>query len=351
VSSLLDREILANFPKVELHRHLEGSFPAARLHELSLKNKLPLPRDLEAFKKEVQFPKDSPPDFLAFLAKFKTDWYNSLEDVDFIAYHAVRELVRDGIYFVELRFSPEHFSLKNDFDRVEVARLVIAAGDRAAAEAGLHIRYLLTFNRNKQSGEEMIALYNRLKQLGNNRIVGIDLAGDEINYPPELFKNFFSLVKADGLYPATVHAGEVTGPEQIWEAIRGLGAARIGHGTSSIRDPGLQDYLKEHGITLEQCITSNYQTGSWTDQENHPLGLLYRQGVPVTLNSDDPSIQNTDLTDDYLKAVRYFKFTIEDLIALNHLALAASFVSDKTRQALVAEYDRKVDEFRQRNKL
>jgi adenosine deaminase len=280
----LNREILKDFPKVELHRHLEGSFPADRLYELALKNNLPLPKDFEAFKKEVQFPADSSPDFLTFLTKFKNDWYSSLEDVEFITYHSVRELVRDGIFFIELRFSPEHFCLKNDFDRVEVTRLIIAAGNRAAQEMGLHIRYLLTFNRSKQSCEEMTALYNRLKRLGNNQIVGIDLAGDEINYPPELFEDFFSLVNADGLYRTTIHAGEVTESGQIWKAIQTLGAARIGHGTSTVRDPGLQAYLKERGIALEQCITSNYQTGSWPDEKSHPLGVLYRRGVPVTMN-------------------------------------------------------------------
>jgi adenosine deaminase len=344
----LNREILKDFPKVELHRHLEGSFPADRLYELALKNNLPLPKDFEAFKKEVQFPADSSPDFLTFLTKFKNDWYSSLEDVEFITYHSVRELVRDGIFFIELRFSPEHFCLKNDFDRVEVTRLIIAAGNRAAQEMGLHIRYLLTFNRSKQSCEEMIALYNRLKRLGNNQIVGIDLAGDEINYPPELFEDFFSLVNADGLYRTTIHAGEVTESGQIWKAIQTLGAARIGHGTSTVRDPGLQAYLKERGIALEQCITSNYQTGSWPDEKSHPLGVLYRRGVPVTMNSDDPSIQNTDLTDDYLKAVRYFDFTLEDLVALNRAALKASFVSEETRQYLSAEYERALEKFRGR---
>lgn len=351
MSSRLNREILADFPKVELHRHLEGSFPAARLFELSRKNKLPRPHDFEAFKKEIQFPADSRPDFLTFLTKFRNDWYDSPEDVGFITYHSVRELARDGIFFIELRFSPEHFSLKHDFDRVEITRLIIDAANRAAGEAGLHIRYLLTFNRSKQSCEEMIALYNRLKVLGNDQIVGIDLAGDEINYPVELFEDFFTLIKDEGLYQSTIHAGEVTGPEQIWKAIRRLGAGRIGHGTSSIHDPALQAYLKEHGVTLEQCITSNYQTGAWPDEENHPLGFLYRQAVPVTINSDDPSIQNTDLTDDYLKAVGYFGFTLKDLIALNHQALAASFVAEQTRQALRVEYDLQVEKFRQRRKI
>ena len=162
----------------------------------------------------------------------------------------------------------------------------------------------------------MIALYERLKRLGLPGIVGVDLAGDEINFPPAGFRELFERVRADGLYKATVHAGEVSPPSQIWEAIRSLHADRIGHGTSAIEDPPLQEHLRKEGIALEMCITSNYQTGSWADERNHPIGELYRRGVPVTLNSDDPFIQDTDLTDDYLKAVRFFDFTLEDLVRL-----------------------------------
>jgi adenosine deaminase len=345
-SKLLDKTVLGHFPKVELHRHLEGAFPVDKLHHLSLKNNLDRPRDFEDFKREVQFPRDSSPDFLAFLTKFRNDWYRSLDDVYFIAYHAVKELVGDGLLYCELRFSPEHFASVNDFDRREITRLIVEAGNKAACETGLHLRYLLTFNRSKQTAREMVALYDRLKSLELPEIVGIDLAGDEINYPPELFRDFFDRVSADGLFRATVHAGEVTAPTQIWEAIRRLNAARIGHGTSAIDDPILQEHLKERGIALELCITSNYQTGSWADESNHPVGVLFRRGVPVTLNSDDPSIQNTDLTDEYLKAIRYFDFSLEDLVQLNVNALQAAFLSDDERQSLVAEYRAAIDEFK-----
>ena len=343
---LLDKTVLQQFPKVELHRHLEGTFPVAKLHHLSLKNNLDRPRDFEDFKREVQFPKDSSPDFLAFLTKFRNDWYRSLDDVYFIAYHSVKELVGDGLLYCELRFSPEHFALENDFDRREVTRLIVEAGNKAARETGLHLRYLLTFNRSKQTPQEMIALYDRLKTLELPEIVGVDLAGDEINYPPELFRDFFDRVAADGLFRATIHAGEVTASTQIWEAIRCLNAARIGHGTSAIGDPALQEHLKERGIALELCITSNYQTGSWADERNHPIGVLFRRGVPVTLNSDDPFIQNTDLTDDYLKAIRYFDFSLGDLVQLNVNALEAAFLSDDERRSLVAEYRAAIDQFK-----
>jgi adenosine deaminase len=148
---------MQRFPKVELHRHLEGTFPVGRLFELSLKNNLNRPRDFEAFQREVTFPKDSSPDFLAFLSKFHTDWYRSHDDVYFITYHSVRDLVEDGLFYCELRFSPEHFALENDFDREEITRLIVSAGNRAAEETGLNLRYLLTFNRSKQTVEQMLA--------------------------------------------------------------------------------------------------------------------------------------------------------------------------------------------------
>jgi adenosine deaminase len=345
-NKLMQKPVMKRFPKLELHRHLEGTFPVEKLHQLSLKNNLERPRDFVTFKNEVQFPKDSSPDFLTFLTKFRNDWYRSLDDVYFITYHSVRELIHEGLCYCELRFSPEHFALENDFDRAEVTKLIVQAGNTAAKEVGLEIRYLLTFNRSKQTSAEMIELYNRLKRLDIAEIVGIDLAGDEINYPPEQFLDFFALVESDGLYKSTIHAGEVTPSGQIWEAIRDLHADRIGHGTSTIDDEALQEYLKQQGIALELCITSNYQTGSWEDERTHPIGALFRNGVPVTLNSDDPFIQNTDLTDDYMKAVEYFGFDVQDLIQLNLNAVAASFLPEQERTRLRSGYLARVEDFK-----
>ena len=345
---LRDKAVMRLFPKVELHRHLEGTFPVEKLFELSLKNGLDMPRDFEAFKREVQFPKDAQPDFLLFLTKFRNHWYRSLYDVYFITYHSVRAFRDDGLYYIELRFSPEHFALENGFDRREITQLVVDAGDQAARETGLQLRYLLTFNRGKQDENEMLKLYGRLKGLPSDRIVGVDLAGDERSFPPERFRNFFAAVRADGRFRSTVHAGEVTGPGQIWTAVRELHADRIGHGTSAIEDPALQEHLRERGIALEQCITSNYQTGAWADERNHPIAALFRRGVPVTMNSDDPFIQNTDLTDDYLKAVEYFGFTLEDLVQLNLNALKAAFVSEEERRLLTLGYLSRVEEFKAR---
>jgi len=343
---LYTEEVLRGFPKAELHRHLEGTFPVDCLYELSVKNNLDSPRDFKEFKESVQFPKESKPDFLTFLNKFKNDWYRSYEDVYWITYNSVKNFINDGIFYIELRFSPEHFALKNDFDREEVTRLIVEAGNKAAGETDIIIKYLLTFNRGKQTEKEMIPLYNKLKKLGLPDIVGIDLAGDETNYPPESFKRFFELVEKDGLYKSSVHAGEISPSSQIWASIKELHAARIGHGISTIRDPALQNFLKEKQVCLEQCITSNYQTGSWKDERHHPLGELYRKGVPVTINSDDPSIQGIDLTGDYYKAMSYLGLTIDDLVSLNLSAIKYSFNSEEVKTRLKADYLKRVSNFK-----
>lgn len=345
-SAKLTHDVLKDFPKVELHRHLEGTFELRTLFEMSKRNKLDLPTDFDEFKKEVQFPKDSEPDFLTFLSKFRNNWYRSLEDVEKITYESAKAFSKDGLHYIEVRFSPEHFAIHNDFDRREITRLIVRAGDEGAHEAGVNIRYLVTFNRSKQNEQEMLSLYRDLRELDLPGIVGIDLAGDELNYPPELFENFFRTVKNDGRFGTTIHAGEVTPAKQVRDALAILGADRIGHGTSAIEDELLQKELTDRGVALEQCITSNRQTGSWVDEQSHPFGTLYRRGVNVTLNSDDPTIQDSDLTDDYVKAASHFGLTIEDLIRINERTIDSAFLSSTDRMALRKSYLEAVERFR-----
>lgn len=343
--ALLKPEIMRQFPKVELHRHLEGTFSVKRLFEISKKNDIDAPKNFSDFKKFVQFPKNGQPDFLLFLSKFRNHWYRSYDDVAKLVYDSVREFADDGLFHIELRFSPEHFAAQNNYDRIEIARLVIDTANDAAKSIGVSIDYLLTFNRSKQEEGEMILLYKQLMGLQLDEIVGIDLAGDELNFPPELFTNFFKAVKSDGR-KCTIHAGEVTPPSQIWTAIEKLHADRIGHGTSAIDDKELQQVLIDRKIVLEQCITSNYQTGSWVDEKNHPFGRLFRSGVPVTINSDDPFIQDTLLSDDYLKVVQYFDFSLDDLVKANHVALDACFQPAAKKKSLIKAYDKAVEKFK-----
>jgi len=342
----LDKSILRDFPKIEFHRHLEGSFALDKLSEIVLRNNLEDFKDFETFKKKYQFPLNSKPDFLAFISKFQINLFKSFEDISSITYHSIKKLKEDGIFYIELRFAPHYFARQYNFDPIEVTKLIIKNGNEAAKDIGIHLRYLITFSRRTQTSDEILNLYNQIDSLNLKEIIGIDLAGDEFNFPPKLFVPAFDEIYKLNRHKITIHAGEVTSSNQVWTAIKDLHASRIGHGTSVIHDKKLQKYLIKKKIALEQCITSNSLTGSWRNGEkNHPLGRLYRKGVPVTINSDDPTIQDSDLTDEYLKVIRYFGFTIEDLIKINITALKCSFLPKNEKEILEEEYLQRIEKF------
>ncbi len=343
--SLLSKELLYKLPKNELHRHLEGTFDIDTLYELSVKNDLDTPRNKKEFREYCQFPKDHNSDFLLFLSKFHNNWYRSYDDVSKLVYNSVKNIKKEKLHYLELRFSPEHYALQNNFDRLDITKLVLEAADAAARENNLNIKYLLTFNRGKQKQDEMTELYKKMLDLNLENIVGVDLAGDEIHFPPENFTRFFDFVKKAGFHKIDIHAGEVSDSGQIWTAIDKLHADRIGHGVSAIKDPKLQKELTKRKIALCQCVISNFQTAAWSDTKSHPLPQLYKMGVPVTINSDDPTIQNADLIDDYYTIVKYFNLDFNDFLNINLNTIEASFLKTKEKEAMKKSYLDSIENF------
>jgi len=342
----LDRDILAKLPKIEVHRHLEGTYPIESLFKLAKKNELDVPRKIEEFKKVFQFPKDHAPDFLLFLSKFKKFWYKSLTDIESITYDSVKSFSKEGLHYIELRFNPLHFTEQTKLDPKEVTKTIMDASDVAAAEIDLEIRYLLTFNRSMQTAKEMLEIYRELHETDLTKVVGVDLAGDELGYPPGQFSTFFDVVKKEGRYGIDIHAGEVSDSRNMWISIDQLHADRIGHGVAAHKDIEIQKVLRDKNIFLAQCITSNRQTGAWEDEATHPMKTLTETGVPVTIASDDPTIQDSDLVDDYKKTVINFNWTIDDLIASNIRSVEACFLSDQEKNRLTKGYNQAVEGFR-----
>ncbi|MDF1567183.1 MAG: adenosine deaminase [Spirochaetaceae bacterium] len=343
-----DRSLLTELPKIEVHRHLEGTYPIDSLYRMALKNDLDVPNTLQAFKEAFQFPKDHEPDFLLFLSKFKKFWYKTIEDVSTIAYDSVKSFADENLHYIELRFNPLHFTELTDLDPKDVTTTIIESSDAAAKEINMEIRYLLTFNRSVQTADDMLKTYKELHDIDLSRVVGIDLAGDEINFPPELFGDFFDVVKKDGRFGIDIHAGEVTDSKNMWVSIDQLHTDRIGHGVAAINDPEIQEVLKKKNIFLAQCITSNYQTGAWEDETTHPMKTLVESGVPVTIASDDPTIQDSLLVDDYEKAVKNFSWTVNDLIESNIKSVDSCFLSDAEKAQLTESYRSAVKAFRMR---
>jgi adenosine deaminase len=237
---------------------------------------------------------------------------------------------REQIRYAEVITSPAiPWSGGRDGEAVMVALL-----DRTAeieSEGQLRIRWILDCVR--QFGEESARQTAELAVRYQDRgIVGIGLGGDENSLPMKEYEQVFHWAKANGLH-VHVHAGEVGGPDQVWDAVTVLGANRIGHGIQAARDTRLMEYLRQHAVALDICLTSNLKTRAWAPISSHPFGLLWKRGVPITLNTDDPGVFGISLTDEYLKAAKYFALEREDLhrIALQGIQAAFLPASEKAR--------------------
>lgn len=328
-------EILQALPKVDLHRHLEGALRLSTLAEVARAHGIDLPSyDIEVLRPYVQMTRDEEPDFHTFLRKFNLlrRFYSTREAIERVAYEAVADAAADNVRYLELRFSPLALSDRQGFPMADVTEWVIGAAREAAAAHRIQVRLITTITRDAplEVAQEVVRLAARYQQEG---IVGVDLAGDEVNYPHPPLERTFRWAKEQGLR-ITVHAGEATGPRSIQEAITELGADRIGHGVRAAEDPAVVAMLRERQIPLEMCPTSNLHTGAVKTIGAHPSRRYYQQGIPVTINTDDPSISNITLSDEYLVAVEGIGFTLQELKECILNAARASFLPAEEKETL-----------------
>lgn len=337
----LSDALIARLPKIELHRHLEGAFRLETLIELAKKRglkELPLDKP-DQFRELVQMTPYDTPDFLTFLSKFRADWYSSLEDPKRLAYEAVEDAAKENIIYFEMRFSPEHYCRTSGFQVEAAVEAVIEGATQAADKNGMEIAFLITLGREKLTADEMDVYIKRCLPYRKYGVVGFDLAGDELNYPPQLFtKVCRGLYERTGLY-STIHAGEAVGAVNVRTAIEQLEGTRIGHGFRAIEDERVVALLLETGTELEVCLSSNLLTGTVKKIEEHPFFELYRRGVNVTLNSDDPQIQQTDLNTDYRLARDAFGFTLDDFRKVNTTSINGIFQPAEKKKALLERFN------------
>ena len=333
-STLELRRLLHALPKVDLHRHLEGSLRLETLAEIAQEHGIDLPSyNIEQLRPYVQFT-DEEPGFQRFLEKFKLlrRFYTTREAVKRVAYEAVVDAATDNVKYLELRFSPSALAHAQSFPLHEVTEWVIEAVDQAQAATGVLARLLCAVVRHdtyalaRQVIEVAIAYRDR-------GIVGVDLTGDEIHYPAAPFAPLFKRAADHGL-GITIHAGEAGSAVNVREAVEVIHAQRIGHGIRSIEDSSVVQLLRQHGVTLEVCPTSNLQTGVVDNFGLHPLRDLYVLGVKVTVNTDDPSVSDTSLTDEFMVAMMGLGVTLRDLRTCTRNAIQAAFLPLETRRQL-----------------
>lgn len=324
-----------SFPLLDLHRHLDGSVRLQTILDLGRKHNLALPAwDLERLRPYVQVD-EIQPDIMEFIARFK--WMIGVlvdyEACERIAYENILDAKNEGIDYIELRFSPLFMASAHNLEPAEVCAACAAGAARGAAETGVKANLIGIISRHfgaEKAFEELAAiLANR------DAFAAVDLAGDEANYPGDLFVEHFQRARDEGL-EITVHAGEAAGAEGIWQAIRGLGASRIGHGVRAMEDPALVAYLAEHRIGVEANLTSNLQTSTVPSYIAHPLKAQLEAGILGTINTDDPGISNITLPYEYDVAAPKAGLSLEQIRQAQRNALELAFLSAGEKVALRA---------------
>lgn len=322
-------------PKVELHRHLEGSLRLETLLDVARKHGLTMPANVVRLARLVQVHDEDNFTFDNFLSKFTTlrMFYRSPDVIDRITREAIEDAARDNIRYLELRFSPVALSRAGHFPFDDVTDWVCQAAQSAAKKYGILVRLIALVNRH-----EPIELAEQVTWLAaariNAGIAGLDLAGNEAQFSAKPFLALFNEARQSGL-KITIHAGEWGGAENIREAIELFSADRIGHGVHVLDDPFTTALAREHGTPFEVCLTSNYQTGAVSSLASHPAPRMIAAGLNVTLNTDDPSISQITLSNEYRVAVQELKIPREVLKERVLAAARAAFLPEAEKKKLV----------------
>jgi adenosine deaminase len=328
-------------PKVDLHRHLEGSLRVVTLVELARAYKISLPEspDLNSL---VQVQPGEPFTMGNFLAKFPTLrlFYRSPEVISRLTGEAIEDAALDGVRYLELMFTPVALSRSQGFPMREVMDWVVEAAQKASTDFKIKVRLIASVNRH-----EAVQLAEEVAMLAADRIsrgvVGLNLAGNEAEFPANIFAGLFREAKKAGL-AITIHAGEWGGAENVHEALTDLQADRIGHGVRVIEDPATVELARQIGAAFEVCLTSNYQTGVVKDLKVHPFLKMIEAGINVTLNTDDPSISQITLSDEYRLACNGLGLPDTALVERIYAAARAALITAGEKQALVDDLQQEI---------
>lgn len=333
------RQFIEKMPKAELHVHLEGSVYPETLLDLARKHGVTLPfADVESARDWFQFR-----DFAHFVEIYVAICSVLLDEEDYarIAYEQGKRAHAENIKYMEITFAPPLFIDPRNTALPDVVVAGLREGrQQVLQEFGVNMQYILDPVRSRSAESVMLLARWCADNLGDG-LIGFGLGGMEVGYPPTPFADAFAYVRDAGAR-LVLHAGETDGPESVWAALA-VGSERIGHGVTSIHDPKLVQHLAENQIVLEVSPTSNVCLGVAHNYDAHPFRALHDAGVPVTVNSDDPPMFNTTLTNEYLVLAEHFGFTLDELRALTLLSVEASFLPDDERKALVQQFTRELD--------
>jgi adenosine deaminase len=343
-TSLTD-ELIRKIPKVLIHDHLDGGLRPSTILELAESHQLKLP-EREPEKLARWFSEGSSKGNLReYLKGFRitTGVMQTEEALHRVAFEMMEDMKNDGVVYVETRFSPL-FHTRRGLSYDQIVEAVLRGLKEGARSFGIKFGLIICAMRNlpPAGSVEMARLAIRYREQG---VVGFDLAGDEVGYPPKDHLAAFYFIQRNNFY-ITIHAGEAFGKESIWQALQYCGTHRIGHGMhlkddimtadGQIIEMGyLSQYVRDRRIPLEFCLSSNLHTGAVPDIRYHPFPIFLKNGFRTTLNTDNRLMSNTTLTKEFGMAVRQFGLDIKDVEKLTLNAMKSAFFHFPERLDLI----------------
>jgi adenosine deaminase len=324
-----------SLPKVELHRHLEGSLRLTTMLDIARQHGVTVPISMFNLSGLVQVQEQDPQTFTNFLDKFKTLrlFYKSPDVIDRVTREAVEDAAKDNIRYLELRFTPVALSRAEGFPLHDVMDWVVKSAKEAAQQYKVKVGLIASVNRHESPD-----LAEQVAWLAAGHIkdglYGLDLAGNEAEFKTEPFYGIFREAKQAGLR-ITIHAGEWGPAENVRDAIIHLGAERLGHGVRVMEDEDIVALAREQNTVFEVCVTSNYQSGVVRSLPSHPLPRMLAAGLQVTLNTDDPSVSRITLSHEYQHVCEQLKVPIDSLKQSVLIAAQASFLGGDEKKQFV----------------
>jgi len=308
----LPLEFFERLPKTDLHVHLDGSLRLGTIIELAEKGNVKLPSGTPDGLRKALHCGDICDSLVGYLEAFDITLgvMQTEESLQRAAYELAEDAARENVRYMEIRFSPILHTRKG-LRLTTVVESVIQALRQARKDFGIEVGIIICGIRtiNPASSMEMAQLAAAYKYLG---VVGFDLAGAEYNYPAKAHKDAFQLILKNNIN-CTAHAGEAYGPESISQAIHYLGAHRIGHGVRLREDGDLLNYVNDHRIPLEMCLSSNVQTRAVESYASHPIRFLYNFGVRVTVNTDNRLLTDTTVSKELWLCHRHLGFSMNEV--------------------------------------
>jgi adenosine deaminase len=324
-------------PKTELHLHLDGSLRPETALELARSRGVEAPATLDGMRDALVAPEHGA-DQAALLRAFDLPiaLLQDAEALERVTAELVKDKAAEGVRYVEIRWGPS-LHVRRGLALADGIGAVCRGASAAAERTGTTVRLIATALRSHDPSANAV-MAGTASRFRADGLTGFDLAGPEAAYPdPLLHATAFDVARAGGLR-ITLHAGEWGGAAQVWRALA-LDPERIAHGPRAIDEPDLCRELASRGVTLDLCPTSNVQAGIVPSVEAHPLARLYRAGVPVSLSTDDRTVSDITLTEEYRRAVERIGLTLLELWAIDRHGLEVAFAGGVALEPLRRAFD------------